>query len=127
MELQETTNLTLALSTTEAEYMAMSSATQEAIWLRNLYNDIFGAWEKIEQILIYGDNKSALSLSEKSTSFHPRTKHIDIRHHFIRDHVHDGDIQFIHIQTEKMTADRLTKALTYPKHKTCCASMNLCL
>lgn len=117
---------TVALSTTEAEYMAMSATTQEAIWLRNLHNDIFGNRIKIDQISIHGDNKSALALSDKTTSFHPRTKHIDIRHHFIREHVHEGIIRFSYIQTDNMTADCLTKAVTKIKHKKCCIEMNLC-
>lgn len=116
---------TVALSTTEAEYMAMSSSTQEAIWLKNLYNDIFGNRKRIEQITIFGDNQSAIALSDKTTSFHPRTKHIDIRHHFIREHIHNGDVKFIYTNTDNMTADFLTKAVTHIKHKKCCESMNI--
>lgn len=116
---------TVALSTTEAEYMAMSAATQEAIWLSNLHNDIFGKHNTLEHVVIYGDNKSALMLSEKTTPFHPRTKHIDIRHHFIREKVTDGTVQFIHTPTQTMSADYLTKAVSFDKHKSCRERMNV--
>lgn len=114
---------TVALSTTEAEYMAMSTATQEAIWLRNLNNELFGA--QCKQIVVYGDNKSALLLSEKPTTFHSRTKHIDIRYHFIRDNVSDGTIKFIHTPTDNMTADILTKAVPLIQHVKCRNAMNI--
>lgn len=116
---------TVALSTTEAEYMSMASATQEGIWLHYLYNELFGSRGKLEQICIFGDNKSAIMLSDKTTSFHPRTKHIDIRHHFIRQTVSDGTIKFTHISTNNMTADCLTKAVNHTIHKHCCKRMNL--
>lgn len=114
---------TVALSTTEAEYMAMSSVTQEGIWLKNLHNDIFDN-RKIQEITIYGDNQSALALSDKTTSFHPRTKHIDIRHHFIREHVHD--VKFAYINTDNMAADFLTKS-TQVKNTSCCKRINILL
>lgn len=113
---------TVALSTTEAEYMAMAAATQEAIWLRNLQNELFS---HTHTITIYGDNKSALMLSEKTTTFHPRTKHIDIKHHFIRDEVTNGTVQFTHTRTEDMTADTLTKAISAAQHIKCREGMNL--
>lgn len=116
---------TVALSTTEAEYMAMSAATQEAIWLRNLYNEIFGSREFLKTLRIFGDNKSALMLSDKPTTFHPRTKHIDIRHHFIRGEVNNGHIRFEHVSTHDMTADALTKAVPTAKHIKCRTEMNI--
>lgn len=116
---------TVALSTTEAEYMAMSSATQEATWLRNLNIELFSHEEsktsaQSPPIQIFGDNMSALSLSDKTTSFHPRTKHIDIRHHYIRDCVNNNIVKFSHISTNEMTADILTKSLPLTKHTHCC-------
>lgn len=113
---------TVALSTTEAEYMAMASATQEAIWLRNLQNELFN---NTTQIIVYGDNKSALQLAEKPTTFHPRTKHIDIRHHFVRDAISNNQVKFVHKSTEHMTADMLTKAVPTMKHNKCRDEMNL--
>lgn len=116
---------TVALSTTEAEYMAMGAATQEAIWLKNLQNEVFGSLEQMQQLTIYGDNKSALMLGEKPTTFHPRTKHIDVRHHFIRDEVNAGRIKFVHTPTQNMTADVLTKAVPVAKHIKCRDEMNI--
>lgn len=84
--------------------MALATATQEAIWLRSLHGEIFGTHNKTKQNVrattIFGDNKSALQLTEKTTTFHPRTKHIDIRHHFLRDHVNDGTVKFLHVSTD---------------------------
>lgn len=118
---------TVALSTTEAEYMAMSSATQEATWIRNLKNEMFAhAADTKQPIVIFGDNKSALALSDKTTTFHPRTKHIDIRHHYIRDCVNNNVVRFSHKPTNDNTADILTKSLPFIKHEKCCNALNIC-
>lgn len=69
---------TVAPLTTEAEYMAMSTATQKAIWLQQLNNEIFGTHKLLGTVTIFSDNKSSLMLREWSTTFHPRTKHINI-------------------------------------------------
>lgn len=116
---------TVALSTTEAEYMAMSAATQEAIWIRNMHNEVYGTRGLIGTINIHGDNKSALALSDKTTAYHPRTKHIDIRHHFIRDAVIDNVVKFSYLKTDNMIADNLTKAVSVQQHTICCKGMNL--
>lgn len=108
---------TVALSTTEAEYMAMSSATQEALWLKSLSNEIFQ--KKDKTLIIKCDNKGAIQLSEKS-SYQPRTKHIDVRHHFIREKVIDGNIKFEYIKTDFMLADYLTKPVPDEKNVFCC-------
>ena len=73
--------LAIALSSTEAEYMAMSSAAQEAIWLRRLLSSL-GFSQK--PTILYEDNQGAIALSKNPKS-HSRTKHIDIRYHFIRE------------------------------------------
>ena len=72
----------MALSSAEAEYIAASMATCEAIWLRNLLVALFG--QKVETTVIHCDNQSCIKLSENPV-FHDRSKHIDIRYHFIRD------------------------------------------
>ena len=71
---------TISLSTTEAEYIALTHAAKEAIWFRNLLSELFGPI--VEPILINSDNQSAIALA-KDDRFHARTKHIDIRYHFI--------------------------------------------
>ena len=70
---------------------------------------------KIKQLRIYGDNQSLLNLAE-NPEFHQRTKHIDVKHHFIREHVEKGTIELHYIPTTEMVADGLTKPLTAEKH-----------
>ena len=71
----------VALSSTEAEFIALSEAIKEGIWLKGLLKD-YGINQRT--IKIYCDNQSAIHLS-KNQQFHNRTKHIDIRFHFVRD------------------------------------------
>uniref|UniRef100_A0AAV1V1C5 Uncharacterized protein n=1 Tax=Peronospora matthiolae TaxID=2874970 RepID=A0AAV1V1C5_9STRA len=79
---------TLALSSTEAEYMALTEATQEAVWLKAFLCDI-GEVKNDEAAKIYEDNQGSSALA-KNPEFHKRTKHIDIRYHFVREKVADG-------------------------------------
>ena len=69
----------------------------------------------IKSVKLFGDNQSSLSLAE-NPEFHQRTKHIDIKHHFIREHVAKGTIDLHYIQSAKMAADGLTKPLIAVKH-----------
>ena len=103
---------TVALSSTEAEYMAASLATQELIWLRNLLQDL--SYPQDAPTTLYLDNQGSISLSKDATD-HARTKHIDIRHHFIREKVVDGSIKIKYIETSKNEADLLTKGLPRPR------------
>jgi hypothetical protein len=98
---------TVALSTTEAEYMALSTATQECLYLRMLLKEL---GYKQKPTTIFCDNQGAIFLA-KNTATKPRTKHINIRHHFIRDCIRNEDIQVEYIDTNNMTADVFTKAL----------------
>lgn len=114
---------TVALSSTEAEYMALSSAVQEALWLKQFEQEIN---LKIgdDPIEIYCDNQSALCLAE-CDGFRARSKHIDVRHHFIRDKINDSLIKVFYLETEKMIADSLTKAVVGHKHNYCSVNMGL--
>ena len=103
---------TVALSTAEAEYVALSTATQEAIWLRRLLADVGEPPEGPTEI--YEDNQGAISMAKNPVG-HARTKHIDIRYHFVREGVQDGAIALKYIATDEMIADILTKPL--PKHR----------
>lgn len=107
---------TVALSSTEAEYMALSDATKEGIYLRKLFNEICD--DKINKVRLLTDNKGSIKLAENPV-YHKRTKHIDIRHHFIRDTLKNGIIDVDFVPTEDMGADILTKALTSAKHYKC--------
>ncbi|KAK9721226.1 hypothetical protein QE152_g5595 [Popillia japonica] len=74
--------------------------------------------------IVYCDNKSAIDLAETS-AYRQRTKHIDVRHHFLREKIEDGEISINHIPTDEMTADSLTKPLFKQKHETCAKNMGL--
>ena len=97
----------VALSTSE-EYIALSAASQEAVWLQQLYSDLLN--EKIQETVIFEDNQSAIHLA-KNQQVHGRSKHIDIKYHFIRDLVEAGKIDLMYCASEDMVADILTKAL----------------
>ena len=112
----------VSLSTTEAEYVAFTHASKEAIYLRNFISEIFG---KIDPpITVNSDNQSAIALA-KDDRFHARTKHIDIRFHFIRYAIEEKKIRLQYCPTNDMTADIFTKALPSLKAKHFASSMGL--
>ena len=98
----------VALSTVEAEYMALSVATQEAVWLRQLQEELDVT--EAGPTLIYEDNQVAISMA-KNPVFHKRTKHVQIRYHFVREAVEQGTITLEYCRTDNMLADSFTKAL----------------
>ena len=95
----------VALSTSEAEYIALTSASQEG---RQLISDILK--KPMKPVTIYEDNQSTICLA-RNPQFHGCSKHISIKFHFIRDNVKEGVIQMQYCKTENMTADILTKEL----------------
>lgn len=101
--------------------MSLSEATKEAIYLKNLLNELINFDKKI---ILYNDNQGAQKLS-KNMVLHGRTKHIDVRHHFVRDAVLDGLIEIKYLPTDKMTADILTKNLNKSKHNLFTQNMGL--
>jgi hypothetical protein len=102
----------VAMSSTEAEYVAETHAAKEAIWLRSFMSELRGEEEK--PLTISCDNQGAIALA-KDNKFHARTKHIDIRYHFIREAVEEGKIQVKYVPTEDNVSDVFTKALPRPK------------
>ena len=112
---------TIAVSTTEAEYMAAASATKEALWLRNLLCD-FNV--NASPVNIYGDNQATLHLL-KNANAAARSKHIDVMHHFARERVLRNEVSFEYIATHLMLADCMTKALPEPKFLYCRTSMGV--
>lgn len=98
----------VALSSCEAEFMAATSAACQGIWLHKVLSQISEV--KAGPVVLYIDNKSAIDLS-KNPVFHGRSKHIDVRYHFIRECVEKGAIIIKHVRTEEQRADVLTKAL----------------
>jgi len=105
---------TVALSTTEAEYMAMCQAIKEGVWLRQLLTEL-GHYKGNETIKIHADNKSAIALG-KNPEFHKRSKHIDVQYHYVREQVQSGRVTTPYIPTAQMIADGLTKALSPELH-----------
>ena len=102
----------VTLSTCEAEYVALSTATQEAVWIKRLLSD-FHVSQK-QATIIMEDNQGAICIA-KNPVVQARTKHIDIRHHYIREAVSDGTVSLQYCPTEEMIADIFTKPL--PKAK----------
>ena len=100
--------LTVAKSSTEAGYVALSASCQEAIWLRMLLTDI--GFKQLLPTVIHEDNQSASELT-RNPRFHNRTKHIDVSFHFVREQVTCNAIEIQYCPTEEMTADILTKGL----------------
>ena len=98
----------VALSSTKAEYIAASLASQEAVWLGSLLGDI--SFVQKEPTVIKEDNQGTIALS-KNPKYHLRTKHIDIKCHFIRDKVEKKELALEYCPTEQMLADLLTKQL----------------
>ena len=98
----------VALSTSEAEYVALSSATQEAVWLRRLLVDLRTAPK--EPTVLMEDNQGAIAIARNPIS-HARTKHIDIRYHYVYEALQEGTIDLFYCPTEEMVADLLTKPL----------------
>lgn len=99
---------TIAVSSTEAEYLAATQATKEALWLRRLLSEL--GYEQTTPTIIKEDNQGCIKLT-KNPVFHARTKHFDIQHHFVREHVEKGNIELEYCPTNEMIADMLTKAL----------------
>ena len=112
----------VALSTTEVEYVALSAATQEAVWLSRLLSDIKAPPQT--PILIKEDNQGTISIARNPIS-HSRTKHIDVKFHYIREALEDGIIDLIYCPTEQMTADILTKPLARQQFETFQLEMGL--
>ena len=105
---------TVALSTTEAEYMSLMHAAQQVLWMYSFMSEV-GLTRKFPAIL-HGDNASSIALT-LNTKGHTRAKHIDIRHHYIRERVSNGKIKIVHVPSEDNLADILTKALQRVSHQ----------
>ncbi|GKA79410.1 integrase, catalytic region, zinc finger, CCHC-type containing protein [Tanacetum coccineum] len=102
-----------AISSTEAEYIAMSGCCAQILWMRSQLTD-YGL--RFNKILMYCDNKSAIALCCNNVQ-HSRSKHIDTRFHFIKEHVENGVIEIYFVNTEYQLADIFTKALARERIK----------
>jgi hypothetical protein len=104
-----------AQSTTEAEYMAISEACKEAVWLKGLFAELCGDDSCIK---LFCDSQSAIYLT-KDQMFHERTKHIDIKYHYVRHVVAQDKLQVCKISTHDNPADMMTKSVPIAKFKLC--------
>jgi hypothetical protein len=98
----------VALSSCEAEYIAAATAACQGVWLARLLAELKG--EEVSTFTMKIDNESAIALS-RNPVFHDRSKHIDVKFHYIRECIEDNRIQLQSIKTEEQLADILTKAL----------------
>ncbi|KAH9687674.1 hypothetical protein KPL70_014852 [Citrus sinensis] len=112
----------VALSTTEAEYTATTEAVKEALWLKGLVTEL-GLNQK--SVLVYCDSSSAIHLS-KNPAHHEKTKHIDIKLHFIRNEVSRGAVKMVKIHTDENPADAFTKVIPVAKFRACLDLAGLC-
>jgi hypothetical protein len=94
-------------STAEAEYVAAGQCCAQLLWMRQTLRD-FGY--NLSKVPLLCDNESAICMADNPVE-HSRTKHIDIRHHFLRDHQQKGDIEVFYVSTENQLADIFTKPL----------------
>jgi Reverse transcriptase (RNA-dependent DNA polymerase) len=115
--------LTFALSMTEAEYMALTRAAQQVLWMYSMMSEVGFLQPKLAQL--YGDNTGAITLT-KNTKHNTHVKHINIRHHYIRERMDDGDIVVHHIPTSDNLADMFTKTLGKVMHNRMCVLLRLC-
>lgn len=112
-----------AMSTMEAEYYAASLASKEAIWLQVLLSELTQT-NKFNSPVLHIDNQSAIRLIEEPV-VSQRSKHIDVAYHFIREKVAENRLKIKYLQTDRMVADSLTKAVPVDKFTWCRGHMNL--
>ncbi|KAK0585008.1 hypothetical protein LWI29_022138 [Acer saccharum] len=111
----------VTISTTEAEYVAVTESSKELIWLQGLLAEL--GFDQVMNVL-HSDSQSAIHLA-KNSAFHSRTKHIDLRYHFIRSLIEEGVLKLVKIAGSKNPADMLTKPVTTEKLELCAASVGL--
>jgi hypothetical protein len=102
----------ISLSSMEAEYIAITAAIKEAKWLAKLEEELM---LKTKKMIIYEDNQSTIKTA-KNEIHTDRSKHIDVRYHFVREQIQIGAIEILYCPTGDMTADIMTKALGAIKH-----------
>jgi hypothetical protein len=102
----------VALSSAESEYVAESEATKEMIWTKQLIEELGFAVEK--GMILYCDNKAAGQIARAKING-KRSKHIEVRYHYVREYVKRGDVDVKWIATDKQVADVFTKALSKEK------------
>jgi hypothetical protein len=115
----------VALSSTEAEYLAISDVCKDVTFIQNLLSEILPIQSKEIEYIVFNDNQSAQRLLHVNEYCHKRTKHIDLRFHFVKDLIKRNMINVKYMPTDKMLADILTKPLGRVKHEGFVNAMNL--
>jgi hypothetical protein len=113
---------TVALPTVEVEYMAFTRAVQQAVWLDKFLGEI--GLEQEKPMGIYRDNTGAIA-NTKNDKNHQRTKHIDVKHHFIKEKTTAGLVAFAYVPSAENLADILTKPLARDAVIKCCNGMGI--
>jgi hypothetical protein len=111
----------VALSNTEAEYMAATHASKEEVWLQILCSGIGLVQQAVR---IECDSQSAIFLV-KNLDYHSKTKHIDVQYHFVRDMIEEKKVSLMKVDTLKNVADSLTKSVSIEKFSWCRGSMDI--
>ncbi|KAJ3655891.1 hypothetical protein Zmor_014999 [Zophobas morio] len=104
---------TVALSSTEAEYMALTEAAKEATFIQKFLLEL--GFAQLSQMVLFSDNQGALRLAQYPV-YHARSKHIDLRHHYIREVVKNDSLTIQHVPSQDMIGDIFTKGLASIKH-----------
>ena len=112
----------IALSSTEAEYMLLSDACRQLVWIHSLMSEI---GMKIRHIPLCGDNQGSIFIASNAVQ-EKRTKHIDIRYHYIREVVESGKVKLAFVQTDQNLADMFTKNLSRDKFLYCRSTLGMC-
>lgn len=118
-----------AQSTTESEYIALSDAGRHVVRVRHLLytlsrSDAYTSRKAIKPTIIYEDNQGSIALTD-NLIFRSKTKHIQVKYHYIRDMVKDGEVKVMYMPTSRMLADGLTKALPAPAVQTFREELNM--
>ena len=113
----------VSLSTVEAEYIAVGSCCSQLLWMKKVLTD-YGISQ--DSMVVYCDNSSAIDISNNLVQ-HSKTKHIEIRYHFIRDLVERKIVCLEYILNERQNADIFTKPLDRSKFKTLCQVIGVIL
>jgi hypothetical protein len=111
----------VAASTVEAEFMAISAAVKEALWLQKLMRSL---GQEIMPLQIYSDSQGAIALA-KGEAISARSKHIAVHYFFSRDRISRGEVSLDYVPTGEMAADVLTKALPTHMHEACIQRMGM--
>ena len=112
----------VALSTVEAEYISLCLVTQDVAWIRQLFDEL--DQKPTRPTVIMEDNQGAIAVAHNPVN-HKRTKHIDVKYHYVRDAVESGMIELRYCRSSDMVADALTKALARDQFEGLRAQMGL--